>query len=122
MRNRKLKFIRLDVTREDIEEMYAHYDSGMADLTTSNAVSLALQRILRSEYHPRIHCAANHHGCQLQIGSEFFPLSSGVYWWLDRTNQGNSVNPVSFGITLPEELLREEEEPSGKLQQTTTAF
>lgn len=109
MTNRRLKLVRLDVTREDIEEMYARYDSGMADLTTCNAISLALQRVLRSEYRPSIHCAANHHGCQLQIGSEFFPLSSGMYWWLDRANCGNSVKPISFAVALPENLLREED-------------
>ena len=74
MKERPLELILLEVTREDIDEMYDRYDSGMADRTTSNAVSLALGRKLKSLCLPKIVSAARHHGCRLHIGRDTYPL------------------------------------------------
>lgn len=121
MKHRPRKLVGLEVTREDIENMLERYDSGMADLTTANAVCRALERKLQPGYHPRIHSAARHHGCRLSIGENYFSLPSEVYWWLDRANKGGSVHPVNFVIVLPEDFLRLEEPAINATEATIAA-
>ena len=108
MRNRELKFVRLDVTQEDIEEMYDRYDSGMADSTTANAVCLALRKKLHPEYHPKIEFASRHHACRLKLGEDHFSLPMPLFWWLHELTLGKIVSPSSFTIVLPEEMLIED--------------
>ena len=105
MKERPLELIRLEVTREDIEEMYDRYDSGMADRTTSNAVSLALGRKLKSLCLPKIVSAARHHGCRLHIGRDTYPLPQALFWWLNHCDEGSTVHPATFTLVLPGEIL-----------------
>jgi hypothetical protein len=105
MKQSPLTFVRLDVTTEDIEEMYDRYDSGMADHTTANAVCVALGKMLRSEYHPQIVSSSSHFGCRLNVGTEHFSLPMDLYWWLDKSSKGCVPAPTSFLIALPEEIF-----------------
>ncbi len=106
MKKSALKLFQLEVTREEIEEMYDRYDSGMADHTTSNAVSLALRKKMRSEFIPKIVSASGHDGCRLQVGGESIALSVEVCIWLDRAGKGFAVSPTAFPIVLPQEILQ----------------
>lgn len=108
MKHCDLKIVRLDVTYEDIEEMYERYDSGMSDRRTANAVCLALRKILRPQCHPQIVLASRHQACRLKVDSEYFSLPNELFCWLHETNVGGKVSPTSFTIVLPEEMFVEE--------------
>lgn len=113
MKSLTLKRIRLEITFEDIEEMYDRYDSGMADPSTTNAVCLALRRKLRPECRPRVIFTSNQvQTCVLQVCSEHFPLSPDLCWWLDHSNKGHLAEPAVFTIELPEAYLLPEVAPT----------
>ena len=121
MNDRPLRLIRLVVTQNDIDEMYERYDSGMADLTTANAVCVALRKKIGDQFHPQIFLPSQRRGCRLKMGSECFPLPEELHDWLEKTNQGRVVCPTTFLIRLPEEIFAEASAPAKHAGETAIA-
>lgn len=88
------------VRREEIETMYDRFDSGMADITTTNAVALAIKRIVGPDRTVRV-CRNEKMGtCSCLIGTLEIPLSGKVYQWLDSVESGKKPEPFSFVLRL----------------------
>jgi len=106
MKNNALTMIQLDVSHDDIREMYDQFDSGMCDVGTANAVSIALKRRLRTKYTPRVIFASHHNACKLRINEDSYPLPQNLYWWLRNSKSGVEVTPSRFSLAIPPFLLR----------------
>jgi len=81
--------------------MLDRFDSGMADLTTSNAVAIALKRALGSDAKVRVLSdpVRREFYCLYERGK--YPLPRKVSAWLGDCFRGISVEPIQFKISLP---------------------
>lgn len=100
--------MQLGVTHDDIREMNDQFNSGMCDLGTANAVSIALRRRFKAKYTPRVIFASNHNSCSLGIGAETYSLPQNLFWWLRESQNGIAVKPSHFAFAVPASLLRKE--------------
>ncbi len=121
MKRKAFRLVRLQVSSENIEEMYQFYDSGMADHTTANAVSLALKRIVRCGITPKIVSDSRNNASRLEVGDENFPLPREVFWWLGRTMRGHRMAPATFSLILPVEMLHADETSSEEAENAIAA-
>lgn len=108
MKNRTLTMMQLGVTHDDILEMNDRFNSGMCDIGTANAVSIALRKRFKAKYIPRIIFASNHNACSLGIGTESYALPQNLFWWLRESQNGLAVKPSLFSFAIPATLLRKE--------------
>jgi hypothetical protein len=105
MNERTLSTIRLEVSLEDIEEMYDRYDSGMCDIGTANAISIALRKRIQARYGPVAVVASSYHTCEFRIGEERFALPQSLYWWLRESECGIRVEPLTISIVIYSNFL-----------------
>ena len=89
------------VTGKDIEMMLDRFDSGMADLTTSNAVAIALKRVLGRDAYVRVigDGTGRQFFCLYEGGKA--PLPAEVCDWLAGCFRGVPAEPIEFEICLP---------------------
>ena len=100
------------VDQSDVDRMLDCYDSGMFDVSTSNAVALALKRLFRSEHRVRVTRDVANHECFVQIDGHVSKLPEDLFDWLESAEHASPVEPVSFWLDLPNEgLLRPVEKP-----------
>lgn len=96
---------RITVQLSDVDKMLDHYDSGMFDVSTSNAVALALKRRLRPGYQVQVNRDPINHGCSAQIDDFRTQLPIGLIDWLESAECASPVEPISFWVHLPNEGL-----------------
>lgn len=106
--------IELAVSHDDISEMSDRMQSGIIDICTENAVSIALRKRVKSEYTPQIYFAPNHNACELRIAGEWLVLPSTVYWWLRKIESGAAAKPSVFSIAIYLQVLKDNEIPSAR--------
>lgn len=95
--------------------MLDRFDSGMADLTTSNAVAIALKRELQSEGDIRVISDTAQGKFVCLFDGEKIQLPEEVSSWLLGVFQGIPAEPVRFVLALPFENRQvESDEVSGK--------
>ena len=92
------------VDQADVDQMLDCYDSGMFDISTSNAVALALKRLLRSEHRVRVTRESMSRECFVQIGDFQSRLPAELFDWLERAECASAVNPISFWVPMPNNL------------------
>lgn len=92
----------LHVSQNDIQKMHDMCHSGIHDIGTANAVSIALKRQLKAKYNPEVVFASNHDACRLRIGEESYSLPQNLYWWLRESQNGVDVKPSKFTFAVPE--------------------
>lgn len=100
--------MQLGITHDDIREMNDRFNSGMCDIGTANAVSIALRKRFKAKYTPRIIFVSNHNACSLGIGTESYSLPQNLFWWLRESQNGMAVKPSQFSFAVPAGLLRKE--------------
>jgi hypothetical protein len=92
------------VTEKDIRSMQDRFDSGMADLTTSNAVAIALKRELGPDAHVRVISDTANGDFSLLYEDRKLPLPRLVSDWLSGCFQGTPVKPIQFEMGLNYEV------------------
>jgi len=93
------------VTETDIEEMRERLDSGMADLSTANAIVIALRRHLSpGQGTPALRKldSSAESGWLLSIsGGGCVPLPEEANRWMERWAQAGTIAPISFRLKVP---------------------
>lgn len=84
------------VSHKHISEMYDHYDSGLCDQSTSNAVALSLSEMTGEKV--RVFRRNNQAFCKTSAGVHKLP--DVVYRWLVDADSGVSVRPFRFFANL----------------------
>ncbi|MEM7012177.1 MAG: hypothetical protein AAF585_11895 [Verrucomicrobiota bacterium] len=87
---------RLGVTATDIREMNSRFELPMCDVTTSNALAIALKR-----HFPKTKKAAVKHlrnKVVADIDGEQYFISRDAGSWLQRALSGSTVEPRSFAM------------------------
>ncbi len=83
------------------------YDSGMADVSTSNAIALALKNLLKPGHRVKvIRDPAGSEGFA-RVGRYEFALPEELFDWLERAERASPVDPISFRVALPDEWLKQ---------------
>ncbi|MEN8715741.1 MAG: hypothetical protein ABF384_12600 [Verrucomicrobiales bacterium] len=108
MKNRALVMMQLDVSQDDIQEMNDRFNSGMCDVGTANAVSIALRKRFKAKYIPRVEFASHHNACKLRIGTQTYSLPQSLFWWLRESQNGTAVKPSRFSFAIHPALLKKE--------------
>lgn len=99
------------VYQSDVESMLDCYDSGMFDVSTSNAVALALKRRLKADCGVRVIRDSSAHECCVRIGEFRSRLPEELFDWLTKAERASPVDPISFWVDLPkDDLVVPEEE------------
>jgi len=96
----------VSVSLDDVEKMLDYYDSGMSDVSTSNAIALALRRILKPGLQVRVIRDAGGGEGVAQIGDQQMALASELVDWLETAERASPVDPISFQIALPNDWLK----------------
>lgn len=91
------------VYQSDVDNMLDCYDSGMFDVSTSNAVALALQRRLKPDHRVQVIRDSNNHECCVRIGDFRSRLPEKLIDWLNRAERASPVEPISFWVDLPKD-------------------
>ncbi|MDF1859114.1 MAG: hypothetical protein P1U87_02800 [Verrucomicrobiales bacterium] len=94
------KKISCAITEKDIRTMLDRFDSGMADLTTSNAVAIALNRELGPDANIRVIGDSVRGEFFLLYNDRKLPLPRSVSVWLSGCFQGIPVEPIHFELGL----------------------
>lgn len=88
-----------------IEQMYQRFDSGMCDLSTSNAVVLALKEVLGSQVSTKtIKMSRGEWG--ISIGEHTLPLPHEANQWMQLLWDGFIAMPITFDLKLPKKKSR----------------
>ena len=96
--------IAVAILETDIEEMWNRFDSGMCDLTTGNAVALAINRTLRPDRNIRVASDGSEEEFHCLFGEELVSLPTEVSTWLSRCLRGIPEEPIHFDLSLPRHL------------------
>ena len=114
MNQRPKKTLQLvSVDQSDVDRMLDCYDSGMFDVSTSNAVAQALKRLFRPGFRVRVTRDVANHECSVRIDGQVSKLPEDLFDWLESAEHASPVEPISFWVDLPNEgLLRPVEMPS----------
>lgn len=91
--------------------MLNRFDSGMADLTTCNAVTFALKRELEPDAEVRVTSDSMHCGFFCSYNGKEYPLPGEVSDWLQLFFHGIPGAPMKFEITLETETQMATLEP-----------
>lgn len=108
--NARRDCVTIAVSETDIEEMWNRFDSGMCDLTTANAVAIAINRTLQSKKSIRVVSDAWDEEFHCLFDDEIVSLPIEVSVWLSRCLRGIREEPIHFGLSLPSGLIREGDE------------
>ena len=95
------------VTQDDVDSMLDRYDSGMFDVSTANAIALALKRLLRSGQRIQLLRNPANRECSIGIDDYQVELPRELYAWLEKAEQASPVDRVSFWVPLPRDMLAE---------------
>lgn len=93
------------MTRRDIAVMLDRFDSGMADITTSNAVAIALRRELGPGAEVRVVSDPPHEGFFCLYRGRKIALPRQVSEWLSSCFHGASLRPLRFEIFFPASVI-----------------
>ena len=99
---------------QDVAEMLTRYDSGMADRLTSNAIALAVKRILKPEHRVRVGYDRKEEHCFCNIDEYAISLPTELIPWLQAAECAQAVEAISFSVSLPKSWLLEPTEPDEK--------
>jgi hypothetical protein len=94
------------VNQSDVDKMLDSYDSGMFDVSTSNAIAQALKRMLKEGQRVHVNRHSSSLECCVQIGDYRFELSEELFDWLERAERASPVESISFWVALPPDVLR----------------
>ena len=86
--------------------MLERYDSGMADRMTSNAISLAIQNVVKEGIQVQVFTDRTGEKLCCRVNSHEFPLPARLVSWLNAAECGIAIRPASFAMTLPKNWLR----------------
>lgn len=96
------------VTQRDIDTMLDRFDSGMADITTSNAVAIALRRELGPGADVRVVSSPTHDSFLCVYRGKKIALPRQVSDWLTNCFHGSPMPPLRFEMFFPEEAFEAE--------------
>jgi|GEM_PF-3969725 len=87
----------IEVTSEDIEQMEAAFNCPMSDITSRNAIAIALERVISAPPVRVQFCEERRQACA-RIGDLTIPLPEEVALWLGRALRGIPVSPRLFHL------------------------
>ncbi|MEX2581254.1 MAG: hypothetical protein WD342_19515 [Verrucomicrobiales bacterium] len=93
-----------EINETDIAEMTSLFDSGMADLTTSNAVVISLKRHLKPGCLVRTIHWKRERDWLVRIDDYSCRLPGSIAVWMTKFAQGWRVGPITFRIEIPGDL------------------
>ena len=89
----------ISVNPSHIEQMYDRFDSGMADLSTSNAIVIALKEVLGNEKPIRtVKLSRGEWG--ISLGESTLPLPHEANQWMQLLWDGFLAPPIVFDLKL----------------------
>lgn len=95
----------VSVTPSHIEQMYDRFDSGMADLSTANAVVIALKEALGSAKTIRtVKLSRGEWG--ISLGDQTLPLPHEANQWMQLLWDGFLAPPIVFDLKFPRRAER----------------
>lgn len=97
----------ISILERDLDEMWNRFDSGMCDITTGNAVAIAINRTLGAERAIRVVADGMSDDYHCVFGKEVIPLPTQISVWLSRSLRGLREKPIRFGLWLPRSLAEE---------------
>ena len=93
------------VNQSDVDRMLDCYDSGMFDASTSNAIALAVNRLLKPGYRVRLFRNPTSHECSVRIDEFQSEIPKELFEWLEKAERASPVEDISFRMTLPKDRL-----------------
>ena len=97
----------ISILENDLDEMWNRFDSGMCDLTTANAVAIAINRTLKAETTVRVVTDGTSEDFHVVFHDQVFPLPVEISVWLNRCLRGLREKPIVFSIWVPRDLAAE---------------